>query len=334
MKKFIIFLSLLVAAPAQASTILNSDFSSQAETLGQGWQLGSTQVDETTGELFSPQGAGSFAEATFDFDSPLDLDEGSVTVTWVERWVSKGMNRYTERAKTFVDLDIFKRSSDEYADVLDQLVGEVEDEEDAKLRNQQTAFEDFELKANIRPPSPNGNAQEYYNLYLDPGFQIEHVADALLEPPSEQTNVTNQLFSYRMRAEKQGGSVLATLEYLSGDWQSLESDDLNWTTFERATNPGTPDYFSGENSDLPLRLDIENDLFGKDSFESLQLRFGTPGGFAFFDSVQVEQATATTGSGENNSNPQSVPESGSLLGILGAVSLGLAGWRKSANVKA
>lgn len=308
MKKFIILISLLVAAPAQAATILSSDFSSRSDTLAQGWALGRTNIDEATGELFSPNDAGSFAEATYDFASPLDLDDGAVTVTWVERWVSNNDRQYAEKAKTFIDLDIFKRDAG--------------------------GLEDFELKANIRPlTAVDSNQNRYYHLYLDPGFEQTHIADAFLEPPTEQISAPqqspDQLFSYRMRAEKNDSTVLATLEYFADGWQTFNSADID---------PTLPDFSSGENS-IPLMLDIANDLRGKDSFESLQLRFGSPG-YAFFDSVLVEQATTSEentdqqGEGNNDSeavSPQTVPESSAWLGLLGAAGLAITVWRKSTN---
>lgn len=293
MKKLVVLLSLFFTAPAQAATILYSDFSSREATEAQGWELGRTQVNDTTGELFLPAGVERFGEATYTFANPLDLDNGAVTVTWFERWVSQGRGNYAERAKTFVELDIIKKPQ-----------------------------EDTELKANIRPQTnQNGSNDRYYQLYLDPGFKETHVADALLKPPSAQINAPDTLFGYRMRAEKSGNSVLATLEYFAND---------SWQLFEKANIENTSPIsdYSGTNSDLPLTLDIDGDLEGEDSFKSLQLRFATQE-YAFFDSVRVEQDVM----GSGGSGAQTVPESHGLLGLLGAAGLGLAGWRRSAKVE-
>ncbi|MDY7013385.1 MAG: Calx-beta domain-containing protein, partial [Cyanobacteriota bacterium] len=115
--------------------------------------------------------------------------------------------------------------------------------------------EDREVKWSIRPVAPNnGNFNNLpYLLYLDPGWQIPHEVEEELQVPNEFVT-PNTYENFRLSLSKTGLDTVAVTPY---HW----ANDT-WQTF--AAKSG---------STLPMSLSIENNLAGRDFFESLTVRF-------------------------------------------------------------
>lgn len=241
------------------------------------WNLG-TYTKIENGELKSQDLRFVSAVLNLDRFNNLNLDDADYYLYWSVKAINpNGTNNDTERSKTFIELDI--------------------------LENQ---VEDREIKMAVRPPQKTQN--KYHQLYLDPGFNITHEADAFLDVPKGQLN--NGVYEdFRLYVSKTGPDTVEVMPYYfdNTQWQEF---NVQPTTPKNASNAQNPPL-----QELPMKLSISENMKGENDFESITLRFTNPG-YAAFDAFAITKIRDT-----EQDNQVSVPESSSIISL--AVFFGL-----------
>lgn len=123
----------------------------------------------------------------------------------------------------------------------------------------------------VRPNVTNRNYQdEYYQLYVDPGFNAAHQKDAFLRIPEGQFSDPNIYEQFRLKVEKTGEDIVEVSPFYWDDDSSL------WQPFTDFLDKALTSADWTTPVPTPMTLSITDDLLGQDFFDSLTLRFRSP----------------------------------------------------------
>jgi hypothetical protein len=182
--------------------------------LGSGWQLGSSLTVQNG--VLTHQERGSYGQATYPLNPPLNLNDGAINLYWVGTFPAQARK---ERDAYWVSL--------EYADNPDvcwqpstNVVTSLETSGNCGTHAIQVD-ENSQLKVWLRPEAPSS----YLRLYLDIGFIPGKDPEALVQPlaqlriPPHPDAAAEQ---YRLRIVLAGDTAEAALYYWNNhDWQAL-----------------------------------------------------------------------------------------------------------------
>lgn len=212
-------------------------FSSTFNTAA-GWELRDMVV--TNGELTGV--AGRFWMAAWHtFPRPLDFDLGDISIYWSLRADER---LGAERGKVYLHLN---------------------------MTDTPGLIEQFNLTMNVRPGGPGG----FFPIYVDPGFNIPHTIEQILEPPAGGFTNPTRHENYRLLIRKTGTNTIELRPF----WWNRSTK--GWQFIEAQTG-----------SQSPLVARIDQHLEGHQVIRSVELQFFEA--VPTVDAIEVRQRPAFT----------------------------------------